>query len=79
MQACSCEGGDAVVWTQDGGEWLMVREQGELLSIQELMKAFDSEHQCQCYLLQLCIVLLNLYECVRGIADWALSAIWLGL
>ena len=57
----------------------MVHEQGELLSIQELMKAFDSEHQCQCFLLQLRIVLLTLYECARGIADWALSTIWLGL
>ena len=35
LQACSCKGGDAVVWIQDGGEWLMVREQG-LLPIQEL-------------------------------------------
>ena len=33
LQACSCEGEDAVAWTKDGGEWLMVREQGELSPI----------------------------------------------
>ena len=51
LQACSCKGRDAVVRAQDGGEWLMICEQGELSPIQELVEAFDSEHQCQCFLL----------------------------
>ena len=48
LQACSCKGGDAAVRAQDGGEWLMICEQSERSSIQELVEAFDSEHQCQC-------------------------------
>ena len=79
LQACSCKGGDAVVRAQDGGEWLMICEQGELSPIQELVESFDSKHQCQCFLLQLCVVLLTLCECARGVGDRAFSAIWVGL
>ena len=79
LQACSCKGGDAVVWAQDGSEWLMICEQSEVLPIQELVEAFDSEHQCQCFLLKLRMVLLTLCECARGVGDRAFSAIWVGL
>ena len=79
LQAGSCKGGDAVARAQDGGEWLMIRDQSELSPIQELVEAFDSEYLCQCFLLQLRVVLLTLCECARGVGDRAFSAIWVGL
>ena len=38
--------------------------------IQELVEVFDSEHQCQCFLLQLRVVHLTLCECAQGVGDW---------